>query len=185
MGAFPGSAPWSALVALAIVPAGAVLAAGLASPEPGLSQDAVGGAVLGRNLGSYKTGVFEGRLDESYPASSSYRGRYLYALVWRDARVAVFAPRTENRAIALVTWNRRHRTDRGIGPCSRQAALLARYGRSAVAVRRGGRLVAYRVGRLWFTLERSGRIGAVQLSTDELGVGAALELRRTDVPRVC
>lgn len=153
--------------------------------QPTLTQRSVAGAVLGRNLGYYKTGFFRPPLlREAYPVSRAYEDWHLYALIWDEAKVAVYAPRTENRGIGILTWNPQHRTAAGVGPCTPLTRLLQVYGDRLRRVRVEHEAV-YQLGRLWFTISHE-RVGVVQLSSPELGPQAALDFSRTELPRrVC
>ena len=72
--------------------------------------------------------------------------------------------RTGTKGVAVVTtWNRRLKTVGGIGPCSTVAALKHAYGSRLVPFRQGGRIVAYRLGLLIFTVEGGKRVGVVGL----------------------
>ena len=85
------------------------------------------------------------------------------------------------RSVGIVTWSsffRTHETDgsgeRGVGPCSPVAELLRLHGDEVVPLRRGGRVVAYRLGRLWFRADADGRIGAAMLTKRELSPNVLL-----------
>jgi hypothetical protein len=66
-------------------------------------------------------------------------------------------------AAVVATWNRQLQTDERIGPCSTVAALRRAYGSRLAPFRRGGRVVAYRLGNLIFTVEDGKRVGVVAL----------------------
>ncbi len=150
-----------------MTPLALLLAAAALGQHPWtLNQVAVGGAQLERNLGYYKA-VFAGPLREDRLEGGLGR------LVWPREGVEVYHPWTANRATGIVTWNRRFRTGKGIGPCSTTAALRRAYGTRLAPFRLAGRVVGYRLGRLFFATE-SARVGAVQLSTAELPPYAAL-----------
>jgi hypothetical protein len=83
--------------------------------------------------------------------------------------------RTGTKGVAVVTtWNRRLKTDKGIGPCSTVSALKRAYGPRLVPFRQGGRIVAYRLGNLIFTAEGGNRIGVVALGRGTQAVYVAL-----------
>ena len=83
--------------------------------------------------------------------------------------------RTGTKGVAVVTtWNRQLRTDKGIGPCSTVAALKLAYPGRLAAFREGGRVVAYRLGNLIFTVEGGRRVGVVALGRGTQAVYVAL-----------
>jgi hypothetical protein len=83
--------------------------------------------------------------------------------------------RTGTRGVAVVTtWNRRLKTAAQIGPCSTVAALKRAYGPRLVPFRQGGRIVAYRLGRLIFTVEGGRRVGVIALGLGTQAVYVAL-----------
>ena len=83
--------------------------------------------------------------------------------------------RTGTRGVAVVTtWNRQLQTDKGIGPCSTVAALKRAYAGRLAPFRQGGRLVAYRLGNLIFTVEGGRRVGVVALGRGTEAVYVAL-----------
>jgi hypothetical protein len=85
-----------------------------------------------------------------------------------------FRPRTD-RTVAMLTWDHRDVTLDRIGPCTSFRAFRRAYG-DAPPVRIGGRVVAYRLGRLVFTLDRRRlRIANVMLALP--GIPATLALR--------
>ena len=83
--------------------------------------------------------------------------------------------RTGTRGVAVVaTWSRLLKTAEQIGPCSTVAALRRAYSSRLVAFRQGGRVVAYRLGRLIFTVEGGKRVGVVGLGLGTQAVYVAL-----------
>ena len=83
--------------------------------------------------------------------------------------------RTGTKGVAVVTtWNRTLRTDEQVGPCSTVAALKRAYATRLVAFRQGGRVVAYRLGALIFTVEGGKRVGVVALGRGTQAVYVAL-----------
>jgi hypothetical protein len=83
--------------------------------------------------------------------------------------------RTGTPGVAVVaTWNRRLRTAEQIGPCSTVAALRRAYGSRLVPFRQGGRIVAYRLGRLIFTVEGGKKVGVVGLGLGRQAMYVAL-----------
>jgi hypothetical protein len=83
--------------------------------------------------------------------------------------------RTGTRGVAVVTtWSRRLRTGKGVGPCSTVAALKRAYAGRLAPFRQGGRIVAYRLGNLIFTVEGEKRVGVVALGRGTQAVYVAL-----------
>jgi hypothetical protein len=83
--------------------------------------------------------------------------------------------RTGTKGVAVVTtWNRQLRTAKGIGPCSTVAALKRAYAGRLAPFRQGGRIVAYRLGSLIFTVEGGKRVGVVALGRGTGSVYVAL-----------
>ena len=83
--------------------------------------------------------------------------------------------RTGTPGVAVVaTWNRRLRTAEQIGPCSTVAALKRAYGTRLVPFRQGGRVIAYRLGRLIFTVEGGKKVGVVGLGLGRQAMYVAL-----------
>lgn len=91
----------------------------------------------------------------------------LSRLVFEKRRMEVYFPKMglAGAAFAVTTWNKAYRTARGIGPCSTVAALKAAYGGSLAPLKLGGRLVAYMLGKLTFTIEGGKRVGVVALGS--------------------
>jgi hypothetical protein len=76
--------------------------------------------------------------------------------------------------VVVTTWNRTLQTDEQIGPCSTVAALKAAYGRRLVPFRQGGgKVLAYRLANLIFTVEGK-RVGVVALGRGTAAVYVAL-----------
>ncbi len=83
--------------------------------------------------------------------------------------------RTGTKGVAVVTtWNRQLRTDKGIGPCSAVTALKRAYAGRLAPFRQRGRIVAYRLGNLIFTVEGGRRVGVVALGRGTEAVYVAL-----------
>jgi hypothetical protein len=83
--------------------------------------------------------------------------------------------RTGTKGVAVVTtWNRQLTTDEGIGPCSTVRALKRAYGGRLAPFPQGGRIVAYRLGNLIFTVEGGRRVGVVALGRGMQAVYVAL-----------
>jgi hypothetical protein len=74
----------------------------------------------------------------------------------------------------VTTWNRQLRADMGVGPCSTVAALKHAYAGRLAPFREGGRVVAYRLGNLIFTVEGGRRVGVVALGRGTQAVYVAL-----------
>jgi len=83
--------------------------------------------------------------------------------------------RTGTKGVAVVTtWNRQLKTDEGIGPCSTVTALKRAYGGRLVPFRQGGRIVAFRLRNLIFTVEGGKRVAVVALGRGRQAVYVAL-----------
>jgi hypothetical protein len=83
--------------------------------------------------------------------------------------------RSGTKGVAVVTtWNRQLKTDEQIGPCSTVAELKRAYGSRLVPFRQAGRIVAYRLGALIFTVEGGRRVGVVALGRGTQTVYVAL-----------
>lgn len=77
-------------------------------------------------------------------------------------RVEVYF-RKGTRGVAVVTtWNKQFVTDEPLSPCSPVAALKRLYAGRLVPFRQNGKLYAYRLGNLVFTVNGA-RIGAIGL----------------------
>lgn len=87
---------------------------------------------------------------------------------------SVFFRSSGGGSIGIVVWDRKYRTAERVGPCSRVTELRAAYGARLRTVRFQGKIVGYRVGRLFFSVEDGRSIGVVQLSTGKLPIFAAL-----------
>jgi hypothetical protein len=83
--------------------------------------------------------------------------------------------RNGTKGVAVVTtWNRQLQTDEQVGPCSTVATLRKAYGSRLTPFRRGGKVVAYRLGNLIFTTEGGKRVGVVALGRGAQAVYVAL-----------
>jgi hypothetical protein len=83
--------------------------------------------------------------------------------------------RTGTKGVAVVTtWNRQLKTEDGIAPCSTVAALKGTYAGRLVPFREGGKVVAYRLGTLIFTVVGGKRVGVVALGRGTQAVYVAL-----------
>jgi hypothetical protein len=95
-------------------------------------------------------------------------------LVSGKQKVEVYFQEGTPGVVAVTTWNQALKTHRQIGPCSTIAALKRAYGAKLRPFRRGGRIVAYRLGRLIFTTEDGRRVGVVGLGRTTPAVYVAL-----------
>ena len=77
-------------------------------------------------------------------------------------------------AIGIVVWDEQYRTAARVGPCSTAAQLKRAYGTRLRPFRLQGKVVGYRLGRLFFAVEDGKRVGVVQLSSTALPPYAAL-----------
>lgn len=153
----------SALV-LALLLAAAPASAGQASSIAGAS---IGGIHLGATQARARTlmakPVHLDRLEDGY----------LRLVSPRQKLESYF--RTGTKGVAVVTtWNRQLRTDKGIGPCSTVTTLKRAYAGRLAPFRQGGRIVAYRLGNLIFTVEGGRRVGVVALGRGTEAVYVAL-----------
>jgi hypothetical protein len=83
--------------------------------------------------------------------------------------------RTGTKGVAVVTtWSQQLKTDEQVGPCSTVAQLKRAYGSRLVPFRQGGRIAAYRLGPLIFTVESGKRVGVVALGRGRQAVYVAL-----------
>ena len=74
----------------------------------------------------------------------------------------------------MVVWDEQYRTAARVGPCSTAAQLKRAYGTRLRPFRLQGKMVGYRLGRLFFAVEDGKRVGVVQLSSTALPPYAAL-----------
>ncbi len=88
-------------------------------------------------------------------------------------RASVFF-RSKGGAIGIVVWGKQYRTDARVGPCSTVAQLKRAYGARLKPFRVQGKVVGYRLDRLFFAVEDGKRVGVVQLSSSALPSYAAL-----------
>lgn len=99
---------------------------------------------------------------------------YLRLVSTRQKVEAYF--RTGTKGVAVVTtWNRQLKTDEQIGPCSTVAALKQAYGSKLRPFRMGGgKVLAYRLGNLVFTVPDGKRVAVVALGRGNPAVYVAL-----------
>jgi hypothetical protein len=150
------------MLAAAIVLSGFVL-----GTAPSITPSSIAGIHLGasqRDARAHMTGPVQvGRLEDGYLRLASAR------------RKVESYFRTGTKGVAVVaTWNRRLKTAERIGPCSTVAALRRAYGSRLVPFRQGGRIVAYRLGRLVFTVEGGKKVGVVGLGLGRQAMYVAL-----------
>jgi hypothetical protein len=88
-------------------------------------------------------------------------------------RLEVYFKTGVKGVVEVTTWNRTLQTEQEIGPCAPLAALRKTYGRRLVPFRQGGKLVAYRLGNLIFTVAGT-RVGVVALGRGSAAVFVAL-----------
>jgi hypothetical protein len=94
-------------------------------------------------------------------------------LVSGAQRVEVYFKKGAIGVVTVTTWSRLLRTGKQIGPCSSIAALKRAYGAKLRPFKQGSRIVAYRLGNLIFTVEKT-RVGVVGLGRDVASVYVAL-----------
>jgi hypothetical protein len=95
-------------------------------------------------------------------------------LVSGKQKVEVYFQKGIPGVVTVTTWNQTLKTDRQIGPCSTVAALKRAYGAKLRPFRQGGRIVAYRLGNLIFTVGATQKIGVVALGRTVPAVYVAL-----------
>jgi hypothetical protein len=95
-------------------------------------------------------------------------------LVSGKVKVEVYFRKGARGVVAVTTWSKVLRTAKQIGPCSSIVALKRAYGAQLTPFKQGGRIVAYRLGNLIFTVEAGRRVGVVGLGRDAASVYLAL-----------
>ena len=148
---------------VALVLAGAAAAT---APDFPITQTSIGAAKLGLPRTAYRK-PFGGA-----PGVARLEG----GLTRLDfpRRASVFFRSSGGGAIGIVVWGEQYRTAARVGPCSTAAQLKRAYGTRLRPFRLQGKLMGYRLGRLFFAVEDGRQVGVVQLSTDKLPVFAAL-----------
>jgi hypothetical protein len=151
-----------------------VLVAVLACAASAVAQNAVDitrSSVAGIHLGTSQT---QARALMTKPVRlDRLEDGYLRLVSTSEKLESYFRAGTKGVAV-VTTWNRQLTTDEGIGPCSSVTALKRAYGRRLVPFRQGGRIVAYRLGNLIFTVEGGRRVGGVALGCGTQAVYVAL-----------
>ena len=155
----------AAIVLVALLVVATPLAA--ARPAPGITPTSIAGIRLGMTRAQASARMFGplllGRLEDGYLRLTSTR-----------QKVESYF-RTGTKGVAVVaTWNRRLRTAEQIGPCSTVSALRRAYGSRLVPFRQADRIVAYRLGRLIFTVEGGTKVGVVGLGLGRQAMYVAL-----------
>jgi len=152
---------------LAIAAATAAVGAASSSGAPAhqISQRSIGSVPLGLTRAGY--------LHELGKATFTTRfGHGLTRLAYADRGLAIYLSR-KGRGLAVLTSEDEYRTAAAVGPCSTVAALRRAYGVRLKPVRRGSRVVAYRLRRLVFAAP-SGKVAAVMLSGSGFPVSVAV-----------
>lgn len=158
--------------AVAILAAGALIApgAGVAGPGTDITQAAVSDVTLGSPLdpvyGMFGIAPARDRLEGGWVR---YSIRQPDIPPRRGGLVEVYLRSSSPRIVAIVVSDRRWHTTAGVGPCSTLAALRRAYPGHLVPIRQSGRLVAYRLGSLFFAVDDGPRVSAVQLSAPSVG----------------
>lgn len=98
-------------------------------------------------------------------------------LVSTRQKVEAYFRTGANGVVVVTTWNRTIQTDEQIGPCSTVAALRAAYGAKLHPFRQAGKVIAYRMGNLIFTVESS------RVRTIGLGRGTAATYVALNAPQ--
>lgn len=156
------------LVLVAFVLLAAAPAAWATAPVLRVTQTSIAGAKLAQSQASYRT-AFGGR-----PTVSRLEGGRTRLDYPRSASVFL----RSGRAIGIVVWGEQYRTAARVGPCATKAQLQRAYGAKLAPFRVAGKVVGYRLGRLFFEVKDARTVGAVQLSTSTLPPYAALNSLR-------
>ena len=156
----------AALVLVAVVVLGATSFAA-AQPPPGITSSSIAGIRLGMTRAQATARMTRpvrfDRLEDGYRGSSR-RGR----------RSRATSARAPGASLSSRPGAAGCKTADQIGPCSTVAALKRAYGSRLVPFRQGGRIMAYRLGRLIFTVEGGKRVGVVGLGLGTQAVYVAL-----------
>ncbi len=140
--------------------------AGATAPVLRITQTSIAGAELGRSRTAYRK-PFGGN-----PKIARLEGGLTRLDFPRNASV-VFRS-SGGGAIGIVVWGEQYRTGARVGPCSTTTQLKRAYGTRLRPFRLQGKVVGYRLGRLFFAVEDGRHVGVVQLSAGTLPVFAAL-----------
>ena len=149
------------MVALALAGVAAATA-----PVLRITQTSIAGAKLGLSRTAYRK-PFGGK-----PKIARLEGGLTRLDFPRNA--SVFFRSSGGGAIGIVVWGEQYRTAVRVGPCSTAAQLKRAYGARLLPFRLQGKVVGYRLGRLFFAVEDGRHVGVVQLSAGRLPVFAAL-----------
>ena len=141
-------------------------AAGATAPVLRITQTSIAGAKLGLPRTAYRK-PFGGA-----PKVSQLEGGLTRLDYPRNA--SVFFRSSGGGAIGIVVWGEQYRTAARVGPCSTAAQLKRAYGTRLRQFRLQGKVVGYRLDRLFFAVEDGKRVGVVQLSSSALPPYAAL-----------
>jgi len=155
--------PIASVLLGALVLAGA---AGATAPVLRITQTSIAGAKLGLSRTAYRK-PFGGK-----PKIARLEGGLTRLDFPRNA--SVFFRSSGGGAIGIVVWGEQYRTAARVGPCSTAAQLKRAYGARLHPFRLQGKVVGYRLGRLFFAVEDGRHVGVVQLSAGRLPVFAAL-----------
>ena len=148
------------LAALALVTAGA------AASAPAITPSSIAGARLLLGPADYKR-----ILGKPFLVDKLEQNRWRLRFPQRKLTVEFLGP--GGNGAGIVTWNRAYRTAAGVGPCSAASALTKAYGSALKPFRFGGKIVAYRLGRLTFRVT-AGRVTVVMLGIPQLTIFTAL-----------
>lgn len=156
---------FAAVACSALVITASVSAAGAASI---LSSSIVGAKLGGSHI------AYERALGKPFRRDNLEGG--FSKLVFTKRKLEVYFKGARDAGIAVATWNRAYRTAEGVGPCSSVQKLKAAYGAKLRPFHFLGRLVAYRLGQLVFTVENSKSVGVVALGTTRTAISIALNV---------
>lgn len=155
------------LTGAAVVVAGALALGGFLATRtgppsrPAISQTEVAGTKLGHTIAYYRQRLGPYR-------KTTLDGPQYPTFAFQQREVAVYFPSEGARATIITTWNKHHRTNEGIGPCSTVTALRKAYGRalkvSKYSQSRNGVAAVYVVGEnLLFATDFKNTITSVAL----------------------
>lgn len=155
------------LAAALLVAAPAASAAARAAITP----SSIAGAKLGLSAPAYK------RILGAPAVKGELEGGFS-RLTFPRRKTEVYFRRigTAGPGYVVATWNRSYRTAEGVGPCSTVARLKAAYGARLKPFTVEGRVVAYALGSLIFTVEGARRVKVVALGKGRRATFIALNV---------
>jgi hypothetical protein len=146
------------LIAAVSIAALAAASVALAGGSHLVTQKSIGNGKLGESRSAYKKAYGKSKSVEDLEGGLT---RLNYA-----GQVAVYFATGKNSGRYIVTSGASFKTSKGVGPCSKAAAVKSAYP-SSVKVSLAGGEYAYRLGsNLWFEIE-AGKVAAVALGVDK------------------